>query len=154
MTRTRTALVRFRSFTPIQRFWHCSVKTFKKIAPNFCGLLRNEKTCTLYTYTKCLFWQFLARKVKFKKGPANLKQGDQKTYLQLNEYETNKPKLDIRLFFDLAEFLCFYAVLAWPDHKIVLLWYAEQFYDQAMQELRKNREIQLNQQTIQCQVLT
>ena len=30
---------------------------------------------------------------------------------------------------------------------------AKQFYDQAMQELRKNREIQRNQQTIQCQVL-
>ena len=29
----------------------------------------------------------------------------------------------------------------------------EQFYDQAMQELRKNREIQPNQQTIRCQVL-
>ena len=26
-------------------------------------------------------------------------------------------------------------------------------YDQVMQELRKNREIQINQQTIQCQVL-
>ena len=63
-----------------------------------------------------------------------------------------KPKLDIRLFVDLAEFPCFYTVLAWPDHKIVLLWAAEQFCDQAMQELLKNREIQLNQQTIRCQV--
>ena len=30
---------------------------------------------------------------------------------------------------------------------------AKQFFDQVMQELRKNREIQLNQQTIRCQVL-
>ena len=43
-----------------------------------------------------------------------------------------------------------YAVLAWPDHKIVLKIKAKQFYDQVMQELRKNREIQLNQQTIRC----
>ena len=57
------------------------------------------------------------------------------------------------LFVDLAEFPLFYAVLAWPDHKIVLLWYAEQFYDDIMQELVQNREIQLNQQTICCQVL-
>ena len=65
----------------------------------------------------------------------------------------NKPKLDIGLFVDLAEFPCFYAVLAWPDQKIVLQIKAKQFYDQVMQEMRKNREIQLNQQTIQCQVL-
>ena len=38
--------------------------------------------------------------------------------VQLNKYETasiffsNKPKLDIGLFVDLAEFPCFYAVLA------------------------------------------
>ena len=64
-----------------------------------------------------------------------------------------EPKVDIELFVDLAEFPCFYVVLAWPDQKIVLLWSAEQFYDQAMQELSKNREIQLNQQTIRCQVL-
>ena len=32
---------------------------------------------------------------------------------------------------------------AWPDHKIVLQIKAKQFYDQAIQELRKNREIQL-----------
>ena len=43
-----------------------------------------------------------------------------------------KPKLDIGLFVDLAEFLCFYAVLAWPDHKIVLQIKAKQFYDQKM----------------------
>ena len=58
------------------------------------------------------------------------------------------------MFVDLAKFPCFYAVLAWPDHKIVLQIKAKQFYDQVMQELRKNREIQLNQQTIRCQVLT
>ena len=57
------------------------------------------------------------------------------------------------MFVDLAEFPCFYAVLAWPDHKIVLQIKAKQFYDQVMQELLKNREIQLNQQTIRCQVL-
>ena len=32
-----------------------------------------------------------------------------------------EPKLDIELFVDLAEFPCFYTVLARPDHKIVLL---------------------------------
>merc|ERR1712051_861602 len=64
-----------------------------------------------------------------------------------------QPKLDIGLFVDLAEFPCFYAVLACPNHKIVLQIKAKQFYDQVMQELRKNREIQLNQKTIQCQVL-
>ena len=64
-----------------------------------------------------------------------------------------KPKLDIGLFVDLAEFPCFYAVLAWPDHKIVLQIKSKQFFDQVMQELRKNREIQLNEQTIRCQVL-
>ena len=68
-------------------------------------------------------------------------------------YQSRLFELDIGLFVDLAEFTYFYAVLAWPDQKIVLLWSAEQFYDQAMQELRKNREIQLNQQTIRCQVL-
>ena len=57
------------------------------------------------------------------------------------------------MFVDLAEFPCFYTVLAGPDHKIVLQIKAKQFYDQVMQELRKNREIQQNQQTIQCQVL-
>ena len=36
---------------------------------------------------------------------------------------------------------------------LFLLWSAEQSYDQVMHELRKNREIKLNQQTIQCQVL-
>ena len=64
-----------------------------------------------------------------------------------------KPKLDIGLFDDLAEFPCFYEVLAWADHKIVLHIKPKQFYDQVMQELRKNREIQLNQQTIGWQVL-
>ena len=67
--------------------------------------------------------------------------------LQIYSYQ---PKLDIGLFVDLAEFPCFYAALAWPDHKIVLQIKAKQFYDQVMQELRKNREIQLNQQTIRC----
>ena len=62
-------------------------------------------------------------------------------------------KLDIGLFVDLAEFPFFYAVLAWPDHKIVMQIKAKQFFDQVMQELCKNREIQLNQQTIRCQVL-
>ena len=57
------------------------------------------------------------------------------------------------MFVDLTEFPCFYAVLAWPDHEIVLQIKAKQFYDQVMQELGKNREIQLNQQTIRCQVL-
>jgi hypothetical protein len=52
------------------------------------------------------------------------------------------------LFVDLAEFSCFYTVLAWPGHKIVLQIKAKQFYDQVMQKLRKNREIQLNQQKI------
>ena len=51
------------------------------------------------------------------------------------------------LFVDLAEFPCFYAVLAWPDHKIVLQIKVKQFFDQVMQELRKNREIQLNKQS-------
>ena len=51
------------------------------------------------------------------------------------------PKLDIELFVDLAEFPCFYTVLAWPDYKIVLQIKAKQFYDQVMQELCKNREI-------------
>ena len=80
-------------------------------------------------------------------------------YVQLNKYETVphfnhiSQKFDIRLFVDLAEFPCFYEVLAWPDHKIVLQIKAKQFFDQVMQELRKNREIQLNQQTIWCQVL-
>ena len=57
------------------------------------------------------------------------------------------------LFVDLAEFPCFHAVLAWPDHKIVLQLKAKQSYGQVMQELFKNRVIQLNQQTIRCQVL-
>ena len=41
------------------------------------------------------------------------------------------------MFVDLAEFPCFYAVLAWPDHKIVLLIKTKQFYDNIMQELVK-----------------
>ena len=44
-------------------------------------------------------------------------------------------------------------VLAWSDHKIFLQIKTKQFYDQVMQELRKNREIQLNKQTIWWQVL-
>ena len=52
-----------------------------------------------------------------------------------------KPKLDIGLFVDLAEFICFYQIKT------------KQFYDQVMQELVQNREIQLDQQTIRCQVL-
>ena len=59
-------------------------------------------------------------------------------------------QIDIGLFVDLAEFPCFYAVLALPDHKVVLQIKAKQFFDQVMQELRKNREIQLNQQKIRC----
>ena len=57
--------------------------------------------------------------------------------LQLNKYETalNFIQLNQNLTLD------------------CLLIKAKQFYDQVMQELRKNREIQLNQQTIQCQVL-
>ena len=39
------------------------------------------------------------------------------------------------------------------DNKIVLQIKAKQFYDHIMQELVKNREIQLNHQTIQSQVL-
>ena len=70
-----------------------------------------------------------------------------------SKFYSIQPKLDIGLFVDLAEFPCFVPVLAWPDHKIVLFWSAEQFYDQVMQELVQNREIQLNQQTIWCQVL-
>ena len=61
-----------------------------------------------------------------------------------------KPKLDIGLFVDLAEFPCFYQFLHEVAHKIVQQIKAKQFYDQVMQELRKNREIQLNQQTIRC----
>ena len=37
------------------------------------------------------------------------------------EIQPLKPKLNIGLFVDSAEFPCFYAVLAWPDYKIVLL---------------------------------
>ena len=64
-----------------------------------------------------------------------------------------KPKLDIGLFVDVAEFHCFVPVLAGCDHEIVLYWSAEQFYDHIMQDLVQNREIQLNQQAIRCQVL-
>ena len=59
----------------------------------------------------------------------------------------------MRLFVDLAEFPYFVPVLAWLDRKIVLQIKTKQFYDQVMQELVQNREIQLNQQTIRCQVL-
>ena len=71
-----------------------------------------------------------------------------------------KPKLDIRLFVDLAEFPCFYQFLNDViiklfcfDRHFVAFWSAEQFYDHFMQEPSKNWEIQLNQQTIWSQVL-
>ena len=60
-----------------------------------------------------------------------------------------KPKLDIGLFVDLAEFPRFYQFLHEIAHKIVQQVKTKQFYART----GKNREIQLNQQTIQCQVL-
>ena len=36
------------------------------------------------------------------------------------QFYSIKPKLDIGLFVDLAEFPCFVPVVAWCDHKIVL----------------------------------
>ena len=59
-----------------------------------------------------------------------------------------KPKLDIGLFVDLAEFPCFYQFLHEVAHKIVQQIKTKQFYDHIMQELVQNRENQLNQQTI------
>ena len=75
--------------------------------------------------------------------------------VQFNKYETapNFIQLSQNLTSDCLLISVFLPVFAWCDHKIVLFWSAEQFYDQVMQELRKNREIQLNQQTIRCQVL-
>ena len=66
---------------------------------------------------------------------------------------TRQRKLDIGLFVNFCVFTyLFLPVFALCAHKIVLQIKAKQFFDQVMQELRKNREIQLNQQTIQCQV--
>ena len=45
------------------------------------------------------------------------------------------PKFDMGLFVDLAKFPCFYEVLAWPDHKIVLQIKTKQFYDHIMLKL-------------------
>ena len=64
-----------------------------------------------------------------------------------------KPKLDIGLFVDLAEFPCFYQFLHEVAHKIVQQIKTKQFYEQLHARTGKNREIQLNQQTIWCQVL-
>ena len=71
--------------------------------------------------------------------------------LQLNKYETApkiysmKPKLDIGLFVDLAEFPCFYQFLHEVAHKIVQQIKTKQFYEQLHARTGKNREIQLNQ---------
>ena len=59
-----------------------------------------------------------------------------------------KPKLDIGLFVDLAEFPCFYQFLHEVAHKIVQQIKTKQFYEQLHARTGKNREIQLNQQTI------
>ena len=58
------------------------------------------------------------------------------------------PKLDIRLFVDLAEFPCFYQFLSEVAHKIVQQMKTKQFYEQLDARTDKNREIHLNQQTI------
>ena len=47
----------------------------------------------------------------------------------------SKPKLDMRLFVDLAEFTCFYQFL--HELLIKLFWSAEQFNEKLMQELVK-----------------
>ena len=44
-------------------------------------------------------------------------------------------------------------IFAWCDHKIVLFWSAEPFFDHIMQKVRNSGKIQLNQQTIQCTVV-
>ena len=42
----------------------------------------------------------------------------------------------------------FFAVLAWPDQKIVLLWSAEQFYDHIMQKrLKTGKNTEINKQS-------
>ena len=64
-----------------------------------------------------------------------------------------KPKLDIGLFVDLAEFPCFYQFLHEVPHKIVEQIKTKQFYEQLHARTGKNREIQPNQQTLRCQVL-
>ena len=49
------------------------------------------------------------------------------------------PKLDIRLFVDLAEFTCFYQFLHdVSNHEIVLQIKTKHFYDHIMQELVKS----------------
>ena len=62
--------------------------------------------------------------------------------VQLDKYEVApiffsiKPKLDVGLFVDLAEFTCFYQFL----HDVIIELFflsAEQFYDHIMQELVK-----------------
>ena len=59
-----------------------------------------------------------------------------------------KPKLGIGLFVDLAEFPRFYQFLHEIAHKTVQQVKTKQFYEQLHARTGKNREIQLNQQTI------
>ena len=59
-----------------------------------------------------------------------------------------KPKLDIGLFVDLAEFPFFHQFLHKVAHKIVQQIKTKQSYEQLHAKTGKNRVIQLNQQTI------
>ena len=50
-------------------------------------------------------------------------------------FSSIKPKFDMGLFVDFCVFTYFLPVFAWSAHKIVLLWFAEQFYEHIMQKL-------------------
>ena len=63
-------------------------------------------------------------------------------------FSSIKPKLDIGLLVDLAEFPCFVPDLAWCDHKIVLFWSAERYYDNIMQKRAKTQKSTNNPMSI------
>ena len=61
--------------------------------------------------------------------------------IQLNEYETAPYfiQLSQNLTLDCLLISVFLPVFAWCDHKIVLFWSAEQFYDDVIQKLVKTK---------------
>ena len=65
-----------------------------------------------------------------------------------SEFYLNKPKLDIGLFDDLPEFPCFYQFL----YDVIIKLFCFDLQNN-FTRTGKNREIQLDQPTIRCQVL-
>ena len=70
--------------------------------------------------------------------------------LQLNKYETapNFIQLGQNLKSDCLLISVFLPVFAWCDHKIVLFWSAEQYYEHIMQKLVKTQKLTNNPMSI------